>query len=81
MFSFQRNVAKDTQRTGSLIEIWDSRNDTTNAIGCISTHAQKCHVSCKHTKNLLYILKEREKLLESDVFADLNVQRSENSVL
>jgi len=35
LFSFQRNVAKETQRTRSLIEIWESKHDTPFAIGCM----------------------------------------------
>jgi len=34
LVSFQRNVAKEAQRTRTSIEIWDWRNDTRNAIGC-----------------------------------------------
>jgi len=36
LVSVQRNVVKETERTRSSIESWDSRNDTPNAIGCTS---------------------------------------------
>ena len=44
LVSFQRNVAKETKRTRQSIEIRERRNDTPNAIGCISFYlsAARC---------------------------------------
>jgi len=44
LVSFQRNLVKETWRTRSLIEIWESSHDTSNAIGCTSKE-KKFHVS------------------------------------
>jgi len=41
LVSFQRNAAKETWRTRSSIEIWDSRNDTPNATGCMCHSAKQ----------------------------------------
>ena len=44
LVSFQRNMVKETWRTRSLIEIWESSHDTSNAIGCTSKE-NNCNVS------------------------------------
>jgi len=72
--SFQRNLAKETYRTRSTIEIWEWRNDTPIAIGCMSNPEQSLINTLK--------LKKRIQRETHDWFNDMSqndmIQKYEN---